>query len=414
MSTESATPTPDSKDSHFAPNREADIRDAWEVYSTLEKHLEQWVIGRGEGPDGDGRPIMGGGRKALGSIRLMLASLFSEGHLLLEDFPGTGKSYMSDILQKCLKDDVNESSDRKDKVNIAMSKRIQCVPDLLPSDITGYDALVNNATQFKAGPVFAYLVLMDEINRTTPKTQSAMLEAMAEKKVTVGNDEHKLGDLFFVLGTQNPLDQVGTFPLTEAQLDRFIFKRRLQAVSDEAVERIIKLPPYQPLSEEQKIPVTRMIKAIRTVKNHVSPIAGTNDQKWDQILPFLKIIRKKINEMEVKDSQIDDLSDEARRRALKEGSTPSPRSLQKLVGALKAIAFIQSAQSRKIEDAEVDPISMVPLIAQDYFVHRIDPVNDDMDEEDKRSLIDGIVKEAIIDYNKSKAEEVASEQISTK
>ena len=410
MSTESTTSKPDTNNPNFAPNREEDLRDAWEVYSALEAHLEQWVIGRGEGPDGDGRTILDGSRKALGSIRLMLAALFSEGHLLLEDYPGTGKSYMSDILQKCLKDDVDESGNRDDGINIAMSKRIQCVPDLLPSDITGYDALVNNVTQFKAGPVFAYLVLMDEINRTTPKTQSAMLEAMAEKKVTVGNSEHKLGDLFFVVGTQNPMDQVGTFPLTEAQLDRFIFKRRLQSVSPEAVERIIKLAKYEPLPEEQKVPVNRLIKAIQTVKNHVSPIAGTNDPKWDQILPFLNQIREIIKSKEVKDSDGDNLPEDA----LKEGSTPSPRSLQKLVGALKAIAFIQSAQSRKIEDAVVDPISMVPLIARDYFVHRIYPVKEELSEDEKGALIDEIIKKAIHEFTAPDREKVATEQISTK
>ncbi len=145
----------------------------------------------------------------------LLIALFSRGHCLLEGVPGLAKTLMISTLARCL----------------SMSfSRIQFTPDLMPADITGTDVLqINQSTgqrepQFIAGPLFHNMVLADEINRTPPKTQAALLEAMQERQVTVGMLRHILPNPFFVLATQNPIEQEGTYPLPEAQQDRFMFK----------------------------------------------------------------------------------------------------------------------------------------------------------------------------------------------
>jgi MoxR-like ATPase len=148
-------------------------------------------------------------------IEELLISLFSRGHCLLEGVPGLAKTLMVSTLARSL--------------SLSFS-RIQFTPDLMPADITGTEIIEENRTtgarerRFMEGPLFANMVLADEINRTPPKTQSALLEAMQERQVTVGRTRHQLSDPFFVLATQNPIEQEGTYPLPEAQQDRFIFK----------------------------------------------------------------------------------------------------------------------------------------------------------------------------------------------
>ena len=144
-------------------------------------------------------------------IEQVMICLFARGHLLLEDKPGLGKT----TLAKSLADALG-----------GRFARVQCTPDLLPSDITGFN-IYNQKThefEFRPGPVFADILLTDEINRATPRTQSALLEAMAERQVTVDTQRSALADEFFVIATQNPIDQHGTYPLPEAQLDRFAMK----------------------------------------------------------------------------------------------------------------------------------------------------------------------------------------------
>ncbi|MBU6399584.1 MAG: MoxR family ATPase [Verrucomicrobia bacterium] len=143
-----------------------------------------------------------------------LVALFAGGHVLLEGVPGLGKTLLVRTLSEVLDLSFN---------------RIQFTPDLMPADILGTNIVMENAAgrrefQFQKGPIFAHLILADEINRATPKTQSALLEAMQEHSVTAGGEIRKLGEPFFVLATQNPIDQEGTYPLPEAQLDRFFFK----------------------------------------------------------------------------------------------------------------------------------------------------------------------------------------------
>ena len=148
-------------------------------------------------------------------IEELLISLFSRGHCLLEGVPGLAKTLMISTLARTL--------------NLSFS-RIQFTPDLMPADITGTEIIEENRTtgarerRFMEGPLFSHVVLADEINRTPPKTQAALLEAMQERQVTVGRVRHPLSDPFFVLATQNPIEQEGTYPLPEAQQDRFMFK----------------------------------------------------------------------------------------------------------------------------------------------------------------------------------------------
>lgn len=148
-------------------------------------------------------------------IEELLISLFSRGHCLLEGVPGLAKTLMISTLSRTL--------------NLSFS-RIQFTPDLMPADITGTEIIEENRTtgarerRFLEGPMFSHTILADEINRTPPKTQAALLEAMQERQVTVGRIRHPLSDPFFVLATQNPIEQEGTYPLPEAQQDRFMFK----------------------------------------------------------------------------------------------------------------------------------------------------------------------------------------------
>lgn len=146
-------------------------------------------------------------------VRKVLTSFFAGGHVLLEGAPGLGKTLLVKTLSTALGLDF---------------KRIQFTPDLMPSDIVGTqilsDSLGERHFEFKRGPIFAHIILADEINRATPKTQSALLEAMEEQQVSVFGETHKLESPFFVLATQNPIEIEGTYPLPEAQLDRFLFK----------------------------------------------------------------------------------------------------------------------------------------------------------------------------------------------
>ncbi|MCA9546256.1 MAG: AAA family ATPase, partial [Myxococcales bacterium] len=158
-------------------------------------------------------------------IELVLVALLGDGHVLLEDYPGSGKTTLAKALGQSIIDDKPDDA-------IAAFRRVQFTPDMLPSDITGVMVFDTESSQFhfRHGPVFAHVLLVDEINRTSPKVQAALLECMAEKQVTVDNISHDLDQLFFVIATQNPLDSVGTYPLPQAQLDRFLFKIRMAHV----------------------------------------------------------------------------------------------------------------------------------------------------------------------------------------
>src|SRR2546423_12289640 len=163
-------------------------------------------------------------------IDQMLAAIFTRGHCLLVGVPGLAKTLMVSSISQIL--DVS-------------FKRIQFTPDLMPSDITGTMILDESDTgkrefRFVRGPIFANIVLADEINRTPPKTQAALLQSMQEREVTAGQETYKLPDPFFVIATQNPIEQEGTYPLPEAQLDRFMFNVRVDYPSVAEEKQILK------------------------------------------------------------------------------------------------------------------------------------------------------------------------------
>ncbi|MDG4624606.1 MoxR family ATPase [Enterococcus faecium] len=148
------------------------------------------------------------------TIQLMIVALLAGGHVLFEDIPGVGKTLLVKALAKAVQ---------------GTFSRVQCTPDLLPSDILGFSVYNSQSKEFefRPGPIFTTILLADEINRTTPRTQSALLEAMAENHATIDNNTYPLDNHFFVLATQNPIEYEGTYPLLEAQLDRFLFRLQI-------------------------------------------------------------------------------------------------------------------------------------------------------------------------------------------
>jgi len=196
-------------------------------YQRLEQQIEQVIVGKTE------------------VIRQALAALLAGGHLLLEDVPGTGKTTLARVLARSLG---------------LPYRRVQMTPDLLPSDLTGVYIYHNGEFRFRPGPIFTGVLLADELNRATPKTQSALLEAMQEGQVTLEGETHPLPRPFWVIATQNPIEQEGTYRLPEAQLDRFICRLRLQYPEPQAEREILRRlreaspeEALQPLSSAEEI-----------------------------------------------------------------------------------------------------------------------------------------------------------------
>lgn len=232
-----------------------DLNQARQVADTIRARIRDHVMGRDE------------------VIDLVLVALFSDGHILLEDYPGSGKTTLAKSLGESIMGDLAQDE-------LPEFRRIQFTPDLLPSDITGvmvFDA-ETNSFNFRHGPIFAYIVLVDEINRTSPKVQAALLEAMAEKQVTVDNISHKLNELFFVIATQNPLDVAGTYPLPIAQIDRFMFKVRMKHVDREAELEVVETwgTPKPPCTLP-KVKRNDIVQARETIRQQIYIARGVKE-----------------------------------------------------------------------------------------------------------------------------------------
>lgn len=249
-------------------------------------------------------------------IRQTILAMLTGGNVLLEGMPGLGKTRLVSTISKVFQ---------------LSFKRIQFTPDLMPSDVTGTNIIIKDqggsAFRFEKGPIFANLVLADEINRATPKTQSALLEAMQEHTVTVGNESYRLEEPFLVLATQNPIENEGTYPLPEAQLDRFMFKILVDFPSKEELKGVVDLteglqmPSIQPLLDGNGLMTARSIVA-------QIPIA---DAVMDNILNIV-------------------MATHAENKYIREGA--SPRAAQALVRASRAKAFMEGRMNVSFEDVK--------------------------------------------------------------
>ena len=253
-------------------------------------------------------------------LELLTAAIFAGGHVLIEDNPGLGKTTVAKTMAKLI------GGGRRKLV----FKRIQFTPDLLPYDITGVDIFDPKTQEFRfiPGPVLANIVLADEINRTTPKVQSALLEVMAERQVTIGQNTHRPPQPFFVIATENPIESEGTFPLPAAQLDRFMMKLSLGYPDREAELAILDERPSE--SELKKL-------------SHVISLAAFMSAKKKARAVFCHSALKEAIADIVRDTRI--------HKAFSLGA--SPRAGLHFLGAAKALAFVKGRNFVTDEDLAV-------------------------------------------------------------
>jgi len=278
---------------------------------TVIKTAEQVVFGKG------------------GEIRLALACLLARGHLLIEDLPGVGKTTLAHLLARLM--------------GVGFH-RIQFTSDLLPADVLGVYVYERDAARFTfhPGPIFTHVVLADEINRATPRAQSALLEAMEERQVTIENETHPLPQPFFVIATQNPSDQIGTFALPESQLDRFLMCISLGYPDRRAERALLK-------ASDRRVALAEL-----------APVLSREE---------LLALQDKVDAVHVSDALLDYVQDvlEYSRRAPQFGCGLSPRAGLALLRAARAWALIDGRTHVMPDDIQ----AVLPSVA----VHRLRPVD---------------------------------------
>ncbi len=309
-----------------------------EKISKIKEELAKDVVGQKEIIDG------------------VITAIIAGGNVLLEGVPGVGKTRLVRSLGKVL--------------SLPFS-RIQFTPDLMPSDVTGANIVEKDEngrleTKFRPGPIFANLVLADEINRATPKTQSAMLEVMQEHKVTVGNETYKLDEPFFVLATENPIEQDGTYPLPEAQMDRFVFKLIVDYPTNEELVGIVKMTQKTMEETAEAVVGGEDILEMRALASEV-PIC-------DEVLYYA------VNMVSNTHPSAAECAPSAK-KYLKYGA--SPRAAQGLVTCAKVRALMQGRYNVSYED--------IDALAYPILRHRIKinytAVNDKLTVDDVIGLI---------------------------
>ena len=281
-------------------------------------------------------------------IRQVILAMLTGGNVLLEGMPGLGKTRLVSTISK---------------VFDLSFKRIQFTPDLMPSDVTGTNIIVKNeqgsSFTFEKGPIFANLILADEINRATPKTQSALLEAMQEHTVTVGNDSHRLEEPFVVLATQNPIENEGTYPLPEAQLDRFMFKILVKFPSKEELKGIVNLTEGAGSAVIEKRLDGEGLLAARKLVNQI-PIA-------DAVMEYLLDIVMATHEANP---------------LIREGA--SPRAAQALIRGARAKAFLEGRFNVSFQDVE----TMAYPVLRHRLIPSFDAISQGVSEDE---IIKGIL-----------------------
>ena len=249
-------------------------------------------------------------------VRTTLLALLTGGNVLLEGMPGLGKTRLVNTISKV--------------VGLSF-KRIQFTPDLMPGDITGTNIIEHsesgNTFRFEPGPIFANLILADEVNRATPKTESALLEAMQEHTVTVGNTSYMISEPFFVLATENPIETEGTYPLPEAQLDRFMFKILVPFPTKEDLRGIVGLTEGSTGEAAARVIDRDTLLTVREAVKTI-PIA---DAVMDRILDII-------------------MATHAENKFIREGV--SPRAAQAIIRGAKARAFMEGRYNVSFEDVE--------------------------------------------------------------